>query len=297
LASQPLGALGSKFRHKLGACVCLEPLWWLEQISLLAATAAATHVAGPGGLCTDDLAAEAAMATLAAECSDAWPYKWLLPLLREVRVVELVGAGLRVTPHLKEASSIGGFNVFVSFIARSCCYVASAFPEEVRKAAGGVEGSSRGSAGASTRLSSQGGAHGGSSAASSHADKSAAAAAAAAASSHLPGWHPQYLRALLPELRRIGHMDDVSKVEALLAKLEVCGATDSGCDAGRDSGSGGGGDVGMPGGAEPFRPPPAAARLLLPVCSNPCCVNLAGDSEADLRLQPCGRCGAVSYCG
>ncbi|KAG2486375.1 hypothetical protein HYH03_014955 [Edaphochlamys debaryana] len=44
--------------------------------------------------------------------------------------------------------------------------------------------------------------------------------------------------------------------------------------------------------------PPAEARrrLGLPACSNPACANLAGDSEAGLRLQQCGRCGRASYC-
>ncbi|KAG2494684.1 hypothetical protein HYH03_007200 [Edaphochlamys debaryana] len=40
----------------------------------------------------------------------------------------------------------------------------------------------------------------------------------------------------------------------------------------------------------------AEAQALPPVCANPACVNLAGDSEAGLKLQQCGRCGKVSYC-
>ena len=31
-------------------------------------------------------------------------------------------------------------------------------------------------------------------------------------------------------------------------------------------------------------------------CANPDCVNLAGDSEAALPTQACGRCGGVRYC-
>ncbi|PNH06782.1 hypothetical protein TSOC_006804 [Tetrabaena socialis] len=34
---------------------------------------------------------------------------------------------------------------------------------------------------------------------------------------------------------------------------------------------------------------------LLPACSNPACANLAGDSEAGLRLQQCGRCGPWGF--
>ncbi|KAG2487089.1 hypothetical protein HYH03_014333 [Edaphochlamys debaryana] len=37
-------------------------------------------------------------------------------------------------------------------------------------------------------------------------------------------------------------------------------------------------------------------RALLPACANPACANLAGDSEAALKLQQCGRCGRASYC-
>ncbi|GFR50270.1 hypothetical protein Agub_g12457, partial [Astrephomene gubernaculifera] len=52
-------------------------------------------------------------------------------LLREVHMVELVGAGLRTTPHL-----VGVGGIFpATFIARTCCEVASAFPQEVRRAA------------------------------------------------------------------------------------------------------------------------------------------------------------------
>ncbi|KAG2497651.1 hypothetical protein HYH03_004390 [Edaphochlamys debaryana] len=40
----------------------------------------------------------------------------------------------------------------------------------------------------------------------------------------------------------------------------------------------------------------AEARALLPACANPACVNLAGESEADVKLQRCARCKGVSYC-
>ncbi|KAG2492585.1 hypothetical protein HYH03_009246 [Edaphochlamys debaryana] len=49
----------------------------------------------------------------------------------------------------------------------------------------------------------------------------------------------------------------------------------------------------------PFLVPAAEARRRLglpPACSNPACANLAGDSEAGLRRQRCGRCGQASYC-
>ncbi|KAG2487476.1 hypothetical protein HYH03_013898 [Edaphochlamys debaryana] len=40
----------------------------------------------------------------------------------------------------------------------------------------------------------------------------------------------------------------------------------------------------------------AEAAELLPVCANPACASLEGDSEADVRLQQCARCRRVSYC-
>ncbi|PNH03483.1 hypothetical protein TSOC_010438 [Tetrabaena socialis] len=36
--------------------------------------------------------------------------------------------------------------------------------------------------------------------------------------------------------------------------------------------------------------------VLPPVCSNPLCANLEGDSEADLPLRACGGCGRARYC-
>ncbi|KAG2489975.1 hypothetical protein HYH03_011604 [Edaphochlamys debaryana] len=43
-------------------------------------------------------------------------------------------------------------------------------------------------------------------------------------------------------------------------------------------------------------PPPSEARRSLPGCSNPACTNLAGPSEASLRVKRCGGCEAARYC-
>ncbi|PNH03796.1 hypothetical protein TSOC_010131 [Tetrabaena socialis] len=40
---------------------------------------------------------------------------------------------------------------------------------------------------------------------------------------------------------------------------------------------------------------PAEIRALLRTCANPACDNLAGDSEAELPLRACGRCGGAWY--
>ncbi|KAG2487473.1 hypothetical protein HYH03_013895 [Edaphochlamys debaryana] len=49
-------------------------------------------------------------------------------------------------------------------------------------------------------------------------------------------------------------------------------------------------------GAEALAALRAEAAELLPVCANPACASLEGDSEADVRLQQCARCRRVSYC-
>ncbi|KAG2493876.1 hypothetical protein HYH03_007814 [Edaphochlamys debaryana] len=43
-------------------------------------------------------------------------------------------------------------------------------------------------------------------------------------------------------------------------------------------------------------PPCLPADAVLPVCGNPACKSMAGDSEADVRLAQCSRCKVVGYC-
>jgi hypothetical protein len=42
--------------------------------------------------------------------------------------------------------------------------------------------------------------------------------------------------------------------------------------------------------------PPAEALRLLQCCDNADCANMGGDSEAELPVLRCGRCGTVTYC-
>ncbi|KXZ48308.1 hypothetical protein GPECTOR_29g83 [Gonium pectorale] len=89
-------------------------------------------------------------------------------------------------------------------------------------------------------------------------------------------------------LRSCGDQDMAAHVEGLVAYLELGG--DGACEALRQAAP-------PPAPLFPARPPPTAARRLLPGrCANPRCANLEGDSEAELTLKACAVCGAVDYC-
>ncbi|KXZ47497.1 hypothetical protein GPECTOR_35g935 [Gonium pectorale] len=101
-------------------------------------------------------------------------------------------------------------------------------------------------------------------------------------------WRPELLRRAAAELRACGEPDVASDAEGLAVYLE---------------GAGGGGFEGLwrprleAESLASALPPPAEARRLLPSrCANPTCANLEGDSEADLALKACARCGSVGYC-
>ncbi|PNH07182.1 hypothetical protein TSOC_006415 [Tetrabaena socialis] len=112
-------------------------------------------------------------------------------------------------------------------------------------------------------------------------------------------WWPEMLRRLVPRLR---HRGLAAAVEALAELLRVWGA---------DGGDGSGGeakqaherllravavvDVQVRRFAATLVPP-VEARALLRTCSFRGCARLAGDSEAEARLQACARCGAAWYC-
>ncbi|KAG2483888.1 hypothetical protein HYH03_017282 [Edaphochlamys debaryana] len=121
-------------------------------------------------------------------------------------------------------------------------------------------------------------------------------------------WRPSGLRLVASYYKQRGEVEPptVKAVEALDGRLEAQAAGDS------DSG---GNEEGLQGPSAPdtrcefleslggalssllVSPAEARRRLGLPTaCSNPACANLAGDSEAGLRLQRCGRCVRASYC-
>ncbi|PNH05240.1 hypothetical protein TSOC_008517 [Tetrabaena socialis] len=123
-------------------------------------------------------------------------------------------------------------------------------------------------------------------------------------------WPDELLRALVPHLRKEGAEQVTDGVLALAQLLEVRAAA---------AGSGGGGGSNS-GGCDSQeaqvrerlltvvtqmhdtaagRDRLLAANLsraLLRICSYCGCTRLAGDSEAEARLQACGRCGAAWYC-
>ncbi|KXZ45945.1 hypothetical protein GPECTOR_49g529 [Gonium pectorale] len=133
----------------------------------------------------------------------------------------------------------------------------------------------------------------------------------------LVAWRPEHLRAVAGLLRSSGQVQEAADAEELAAQLQAgCGRRRAG-DARPRVGSGapsrhaGGEAVAADGGGERapggLLLPLATARSLLPGCANPACVNLEGDSEAELLGQRelhggeggCGGEGvaaAVLYC-
>ncbi|PNH11260.1 hypothetical protein TSOC_001883 [Tetrabaena socialis] len=249
---------------------------------------------------------------------------WQRWLLQEARVVPLLGAALGLLPvlllqereeQLGQAAEEHGCEL-VQLLGESCCCVAAAFPNEVRDAAlaaaAAEESSANGGSGAS------GGSGAGArssgwragdrstragvsrnSSTSGHAQPADWAAAVAAASGS-DGWRPSLLRDLAAELRAHGSSvaTTAAAVEDLAGQLEACRAGGSSGDASvgwqglpslpvQDSGSGAGALLLLA---------PVEACALLRTCANPACDNLAGDSEAELPLRACGRCGAAWYC-
>ncbi|KAG2488912.1 hypothetical protein HYH03_012538 [Edaphochlamys debaryana] len=105
------------------------------------------------------------------------------------------------------------------------------------------------------------------------------------------GWQPGALRALATRLAAGTEPSLGAELEALAAKLE--GGGGSGDAAPLESGASAAAAAAL---AERLAALKAEARALLPACANPACVNLAGDSEAGVKLQPCAGCKAVAYC-
>ncbi|KAG2497632.1 hypothetical protein HYH03_004372 [Edaphochlamys debaryana] len=102
-------------------------------------------------------------------------------------------------------------------------------------------------------------------------------------------WQPGALRALASKLAGMETLLG-AELDAVAAKLE--GAGGSSPEALQDSGAAAAVMV-LAGRLAALK---AEVRALLPACANPACVNLAGDSEAGLQLQPCAGCKAVGYC-
>ncbi|PNH05402.1 hypothetical protein TSOC_008336 [Tetrabaena socialis] len=217
-----------------------------------------------------------------------------LLLLEEIRVLPLLGAALRLSQH-----STISFVLRLS-LAESGCLAAVTWPEELWRAvganaAGADDGGSAGTA----------------------SDGGAAVAPPRQLSPPPPlcpsAWPPELVRALVPHLRKGGAEEVADGVLALAELLEVWAAAHSGDDGSGSSSSGGNQEAQLlgrlltvmawmhDGGAGRDRllarlVRPAEARALLRICSYRGCIRFAGDSEAEARLQTCGKCGAAWYC-
>ncbi|KAG2494709.1 hypothetical protein HYH03_007223 [Edaphochlamys debaryana] len=104
-------------------------------------------------------------------------------------------------------------------------------------------------------------------------------------------WWPEALRVLAWQLEnRGGGPTSLSgRVTAVSAALEAGGVIPAGGDSSEELAA-------RRHRAGLYAAALGRARDHLALCANPACVNLEGDSEADLKLQQCGRCGRVWYC-
>ncbi|KXZ48509.1 hypothetical protein GPECTOR_27g680 [Gonium pectorale] len=221
-----------------------------------AAAAAAAHAA-IGGAAGGDGGA----------CVREEAFSWRSFLLEEVGAVELVTAALALAEVMPPDRAAGQCPWFMRKLATSCLALAGLGPAVYCPSASPV-------------------------AAGAEAD-------AAAVESPTPGrqlaWPPKGLAALAAALGRL-EGDLAVGMEEQAACLQHLGA------AGGGSSPAVGGRVTIKFALSDPLPlavallPPPVARSLLRVCANPVCANLEGDSEAALRLQACGRCGAAHYC-
>ncbi|PNH05236.1 hypothetical protein TSOC_008516 [Tetrabaena socialis] len=278
-ASMTLGSADEPAR----ACNVLAPLLtWLPPLLLRCgggggggaaagkATAGVAEAAGPASCAAEDLR---------------------LLLLEEVRVVPLLGGALRLAQHSTVSSDLR------LSLAESCCLVAAMWPEEVRRAV--CANATRADDGSSGGTASDG----------------AAAVAPPQPSPPPPpsfssAWPPELLRALVPHLRKEGAEQRAEGVLALAQLLEAWAAAGSGdgsssscCDNPQEAQACGRLMAVMAQMHDTATDrlvanlvPPAEARTLLRTCSYRGCTRLAGDCEAEARLQACGRCGAAWYC-
>ncbi|GFR50808.1 hypothetical protein Agub_g13034 [Astrephomene gubernaculifera] len=189
---------------------------------------------------------------------------WVPFLLREVAVVPLLGSLLHLCRGVESDTGAD-----LAELLDCCGVVAGAFPQEVQAAVREAE--------------------------------------QATFAPPVFAWPPVLVRGLAPKLLQSGRGEAADAALALAGRLEAWGS---------DRGAGGSAvgftcvperlrqrasERGMSvpdvvGVMRRFLVPPAEARRLLRTCSNPACVNLKGDSEAELPLKACARCGGAWYC-
>ncbi|PNH01847.1 hypothetical protein TSOC_012243 [Tetrabaena socialis] len=240
-------------------------------------------VAAAGGAAATQPAAEAAGSG------------WRQLLLREVGAVTLLGAACQVLLQYlnpgKDASSQESWDPFIA----SCCLVAAACPGEVRQAvlaAAAEAGASAGSGSGGRRGATAGGGR-----RRGMSGPSAEPGPSRAAAPPPPGWSPQLLQLMAVELRsgRGEGLEILAAAASALARQAehwLAGGGEDGTEL-----------VGVLGrhpatnaAARALVSSPSEARALLRTCAHPACDNLAGDSEAEVPLRACGRCGGAWYC-
>ncbi|KAG2486432.1 hypothetical protein HYH03_014879 [Edaphochlamys debaryana] len=268
----PLQRLGERGTAEASWIAALTAARWIPL-----AAAAATPAAPAPAAAAAAAAAATASAVPAGQAADGGWRRWLLGDLAAVPRLGVMLARL-------EPDAVGQGPMGEETVVRACVALAAACPAEV---AGGGEGGGGGAA--------QG-----------------------------PAWCAAALHPIATRLRRDGGEEEAAGAEALRGLLLRWSGRAGGCGGGGRAGHGrsraGGGGAGAGGtsaaaqaaaalaaqlaawgppaqaAAALLPPSPSAALQLLGGCANPACANLEGDSEAGLRLQRCGRCGAASYC-
>ncbi|PNH02338.1 hypothetical protein TSOC_011693 [Tetrabaena socialis] len=247
----------------------------------------------------DEAAAGAAGAAVTAAAAAGG---WRMFVLEEVAAVSLLGDALRLA-QFKDVDDdfVEGS---LDSLALACCGVAAACPEEILGA--GREGAAAVvPCGVQARTDP---ARGGDVAAAVPAPSPPAAPATPPCPSPAQ-WRPVLLRALARSLGSgLYGKEAAEALEALAAQLGAweAGGGDPSKARGKKGKERGKRLLAALGRLQAATPevariaavllPPAEARALLRTCSYPACANLAGDSEADLRLQSCAKCAAAAYC-
>ncbi|PNH03793.1 hypothetical protein TSOC_010129 [Tetrabaena socialis] len=257
--------------------------------------AAAAAAAAVGA---DPATAEGAAA--AQPAAEAAASSWRQLLLREVGAVPLLGAACRLWLLPLNCGEDGPSQESWRPLITSCCLLAAACPGEVRQAVlaaaaeagapagGGRRGGRGGPAGGGRRRGGRGA-----------SGRGGEAGPSRAAAPLPPGWSPQLLQLMAVELCSCqgdgwGGLAAAASALARQAEEWVAGGGEDGTELVRALQALGSQPVDAA--AWALTSSPAEARALLRTCANPACDNLAGDSEAELPLRACGRCGGAWYC-
>ncbi|KAG2483385.1 hypothetical protein HYH03_017737 [Edaphochlamys debaryana] len=253
------------------ACTKLQPLFWSFIVALaipqMQSTLCATlspaadevsAAAGSGGAGGSGNA-DGACARKSSQDSNGGGMEWPLTEVQVEVALDLVGAALRLLQRRRPDPS--NHRMLYANAGAGALFLAAMHPREVR---------------------------------------------ALAASGSSNAWRPEAVREVTEVVRRMaddccsgGAPDAVRSANALATLVRHLDALASQLGRGRPAGREMAASDPLAAALAPLVVSPAEARRRLgvpPACSNPACANLAGDSEAGLRLQRCGRCGQASYC-